>query len=1130
MGERITKRQYLFLFYGFMKRLNIEKRKKKKRNTKIFIYLLFSSIFCLSAVAQSIEQLWESPPEESRSWVFWYWMQGAVSKEGITADLEAMKEAGLGGAYLMPVKGVPEKPFITPIVEQLSPLWWEMVAFAFEEAARIGVKIGFHLCDGFALAGGPWITPELSMQKVVWSSLNLKGGKKIDLQLPLPEIKENYYEDIAVFAYPTLPGEGISSENVHPQVTTNLPDVDAGFLADANNYIQTFRSENTCWIQYAFDEPFTCRTVQIQPAGRNFQSQRLAIETSDDGIHFKKTVQLESPRHGWQNDDYPMTHAIPPTTARYFRFLYNPEGTEPGSEDLDAAKWKQSLKIKQIRLSSEVRIHQYEGKNGGIWRVSPRTTQAQIADNLCIDKNELKDITAHLDQTGRLQWHAPEGDWTILRMGHTSTGYTNATGGKAVGLECDKFNPEAIKLQFNAWFGKAYRIAEENGTSHVLKIFHVDSWECGSQNWSPVFRDEFKKRRGYDLYDYLPVMAGIPVKNIRTSEQVLYDVRQTIAQLITDVFYKTLQQEANAKGCLFSAESVAPVMISDNLMHHQYVDLPMGEFWLQSPTHDKPNDILDAVSGAHLYGKNVIQAEAFTQLRSLFTEYPAMLKTLQDRNYSLGINRLVYHVFVLNPWLNRKPGMTLDGIGLYFQRDQTWWKQVKAWMDYSQRCQALLQFGQPVVDLAVFTGDEFPRRALLPDRLVPFIPGIFGHEKIEQEKIRLANQGTPSKQMPAGVTYSVHSFDMEDWINALRGYAYDSFNPDALSQAKVMDGKIVLPSGMEYKALLVPGKHSMQPNPEFMNEETAKQLKRLLDEGAKFIQIPYTGNTFEKTGIERDFLATETAGEYAMDVAYFHRRNDSTDIYFVSNQKNQPRILTLSLRVNGKIPELWNPVDGSKRIAKKWKNEHGRTILPIALDAGESVFVVLEKPTETLFMEQGNNWDDFEEQLCITPPWTVRFDPASRGPEHPVIFETLTGWEEHPDPQIRFYSGTAVYTAAFHWNGVSSGNFFIELDNIYNMATVKINGKDCGTIWTKPYRLAVSNALKLGINTVEIQVSNTWTNRITGDENVDTKNEEMNKSWTNAPYRLPEKILVKSGITGKVRIVTVTNSKNKSKL
>jgi hypothetical protein len=1084
------------------------------KKTVLIVLMLYVSSLLL--IAQSLEHLWQSPPEEARPWVFWYWMQGAVSKVGITADLEAMQAIGLGGAYLMPIKGVPERPFVEPVVEQLSPRWWEMVEYAFHEADRLGLKLGFHVCDGFALAGGPWISPEQSMQKVVWSQTQVQSrGEVVSIHLPQPEAYHGYYEDIAVFAYPSLPSEERIGAVQVPIVTTDQPDTEAQFLIDVDGK-KTFRSDVPCWIQFTYNEPFTCRSIQIQPASRNLQAQRLIVETSNDGVHFTRLIHLEAPRQGWQNDEFPSTYSLPSVTARYFRFVYDPEGIEPGAEDLDAAKWKQALRVRSIRLSSEARIHQYEGKNGSVWRVGTRTTSEQLPEAVCIDRGRMLDVSAQVDASGVLRWEAPAGKWTILRMGHTSTGLTNATGGKGAGLECDKFDAEVVRLQFRSWFGKTVEVVGKDLAARVLKLFHVDSWECSSQNWSPVFRYEFQQRRGYDLYDYLPVMAGIPVGDAETSESVLHDVRQTIAELVTDVFYRTLQEEAHAMGCAFNAESVAPTMSGDGMMHYQNTDIPMGEFWLQSPTHDKPNDMLDAISGAHIYGKPIIQAEAFTQLRSTFTEYPGMLKTLQDRNYALGINRLVYHVCVLNPWLDRKPGMTLDGIGLYFQRDQTWWKQAGAWVDYARRCQALLQFGRPIVDLAVFTGDELPRRALTPDRLVPFVPGLFGAAKVEEENIRRANAGVPTQQMPAGVSHAVHTFKAENWINPLRGYAYDSFNPDALARVRVVDGILTLPSGMTYQALLVPGRHPMQPNPEATLPATLSCLTQLEQQGATLIRSPYT---FDTLPFDRDCLITEEEPDvYAPNVAYTHRREGDTDVYFIANQEDRCRELTVSLRVKGKVPELWNPVDGDIRPARSWRMEEDRTALLLRLDAGESIFVVLQQPTKEVVSEKGGNHSDYSEVVAIAAPWRVQFDPQAGGPEEPVIFPALTEWNQNENEAIRYYSGTAVYSVAFDWEGKGENNHaFLALDSLYNIATVRVNDIDCGTLWTKPYRLSIGHALKHGANTLQIEVSNTWANRLMGNEDFHT--ESSTATWTNAHYRLADKHPVASGLTGRVRIL-----------
>ncbi|WP_374163417.1 glycosyl hydrolase [Arcticibacter sp. MXS-1] len=734
--------------------------------------------------------------EASKSWVFWYWMQGAYSKAAITADLEAMKSAGIAGAYLAPIKGKAEPPIYTPAIDQLTPQWWDMVKHALNEADRLGIKIAMLPNDGFATAGGPWITPELSMQKLVSSSVLVKGGKQFqDTLPPLPSYK-GYSRQIAVLAFPVSRGEGISTENVVPKVSTSTG-ADASFLLRKENK-QNFSSSDPCWIQYQFAKPFTCRSVVIRVNNYNHQSQRLLIQVSDDGKSFRDAERLQPPRAGWLDWDADVTHEIKPVTARFFRFVYNKEGTEPGAEDLDAAKWKQSLKVAGIELSSSPRIHQFEGKTAEVWRVSKRSTSDLLPDSLCVPSAKILNISSYLGKNGVLRWKVPAGKWMIMRVGYTSTGHMNETAGAGKGLECDKFNPEAVKFQFDKWFGEALRVAGPELAGRVLNTFHVDSWECGSQNWSPVFQEEFKKRRGYDPTLYLPVMAGIPVQSAEVSERFLFDIRQTVSELITDNFFKTLKKLANEKGCTFTSETTGPVMAADGMLHFKETDVPMGEFWLRSPSHDKPTDIFDAISGAHVYGKPIIQAEAFTEVRMNWNEHPGNLKPLQDRNYAFGINRLVYHVYTHNPWFDRKPGMTLSDVGLLFQKDQTWWKPGKAWVNYAERCQTLLQQGTPVVDLAVFTGEEIPRRAILPDRLVTSLPGVFGKEAVEKERARRENKGFPMREKPVGVNVSANMADPADWTDPLHGYHYDSFNLDALLHlTKVNNGYIELPGGQD---------------------------------------------------------------------------------------------------------------------------------------------------------------------------------------------------------------------------------------------------------------------------------------------------------------------------------------------
>ena len=1087
---------------------------KNRLKQRIFALSLLAWTAVCPADAQQTRSLRDqflSPSDEAKPWTFWYWMYGAVSKEGITADLEAMKRAGLGGTYLMPIKGIHEGAQYDGKAQQLTPEWWEMVRFSMEEADRLGLKLGMHICDGFALAGGPWITPKESMQKVVWSDTIVDGGKLNALRLPQPEAYENYYEDIALFA---LPVEDAADEMPAKITCVNLATANNVKSAQTVNMdaAGVIRSSYPCYIQYEYKQAFTCRNIEIVLNGNNYQAHRLKVMASDDGVNYRFVKQLVPARQGWQNTDENSTHSIPATTARYFRFYWTPEGSEPGSEDMDAAKWKPNLKIKQLRLHQEARLNQWEGKAGLVWRVAESTREEEIGKEDCYSLSQVINLTeqyknapASHSKEKTITAVLPKGKWKLLRMGHTATGHTNATGGGGKGLECDKFNPRTVRKQFDNWFAQAFVKTHPEVARRVLKYMHVDSWECGSQNWSDSFAKEFRTRRGYDLLPYLPLLAGIPMESAGRSEEILRDVRTTIAELVVDVFYQVLSDCAKEYDCQFSAECVAPTMVSDGLLHYQKVDLPMGEFWLNSPTHDKPNDMLDAISGAHIYGKNIMQAEGFTEVRGTWDEYPAMLKTLLDRNYALGINRLFYHVYVHNPWLDRQPGMTLDGIGLFFQRNQTWWdKGAKAFSEYATRCQSLLQYGHPVTDIAVFTGEEVPRRSVLPERLVSSLPGLFGTERVESERIRLANEGQPLRVRPVGVTHSANMADPEKWVNPLRGYAYDSFNKDALLRlAKAENGRMKLAEGMGYKVVVLPLSRPMNPEP-VLSPAVRKKMDELKAAGVIVPALPYTEEDFSAYGLERDMIVPE-------DVAWMHR----SDIYFVANQREETRTFTASMRINGRKPECWNPVTGEMNTHPSYRIHDNRTEVTLTLAPNESVFIVF--PTEEAADKERTSTDKREplNRTLETEEYTVTFLATGKT----VVRKDLFDWSKEEDEQIRYYSGTAVYKATFRWKDkLKKGQpVYLNLGKVCNLATVRVNGIDCGTVWTAPYRADITSPLKKGTNELEIEVTNTWANALKG---VDEGKAPYDGIWTNAKYRKKEDTLLPAGLLG---ILTIEN-------
>lgn len=1013
------------------------------------------------------EAVFAAPPESAKPWVFWYWMKGAISREGITADLEAFARVGLGGVYLVPIQDVPNPPLFEPSVRTLTPEWWAMLRHAFSEAARLKLKVAMHVSDGFATAGGPWITPELAMQKVVWTEQHVDGGRLIDDKLAQPAAHDGFYRDVAVLAFPARDGAGISSRTAVPKVTTNVADADAQALAVPGN-TKRLRSEAPCWVQYEFPKPFTCRSIVVRPDGANYPALRMIVEVSDDGKTFRSLGRLETPRHGWQDWDAPYTFSIPITTARFFRFVHDPSGAEPFAEDLDSAKWKHVFKVQGIELFSDARLPHYEGKSGAVWRSSDRADAKSLPDTLCVPREKIVDVTSSLTPDGRLRWQAPAGRWTVLRIGHTATGHRNETGGAGRGLECDKFNPAATRFQFDQWFGETIRQVGPELAGKVLKIFHVDSWEAGSQNWSATFREEFKKRRGYELTPFLPLFAGIPVDSAEKSEQVLNDIRLTISDLTVDGFFAPLAELAKQHGCTFTAETTAPTMMGEGMRHFDNVDVPMGEFWFKSAVQDKPNDVHDAISGARVYGKNIVMSEAFTQRNLEWDEHPGLLKALGDHNFALGVNKFLIHVAALNPWLDRKPGMTLSNIGLFYGREQTWFEQSKAWISYLSRCSALLQLGTPVVDVAYFEGEELPARAILPERRRPQLPP---------------------------------------------GFQADTINRDALLRlASVKEGRLVLPGGASYAVLIV-------DDGEAHSSEVQTKLEQLRAAGATVLDARSADlkATFKKAKLAPDCITTDIHAASVEKVAWTHRRFEGGDLYFVANLADAAREIVVKLRVGGRVPRFLDAVTGKpSRAIRRWVGGTKETEAQFIFAPHESVFVVFdaEKTSEE------NHFGGYDSvsvgETPIAGPWQLTFPKTGGADGTTLTLTELVSWRDLPKVHLRAFSGTATYTTTFDWQPPSdAGVIELDLGRIENIAEVRLNGVDCGTEWTPPLRVDVTRALRRGENRLEIRVTNTWHNRLAAD----AAEPEARRATFVTGLRPTSSLLLPAGLLGPVQLL-----------
>jgi hypothetical protein len=1048
---------------------------------KTFVFLSLFMFLALGAKAS----------DAAKPWTFWYWMYGAVSPEGIHADLLGMKQAGLGGCYLMPIRSSAERPDYHGQAEQLSPYFWQMVDEAFKTADSIGLDMGIHVCDGFALAGAPWIQPEQSMQKVVWTD-TIVTGSPLGKVLRRPEGYKGYEEDIVTWAFPVA-----SVERQYSLDRSSDISLSGDMRREASG---RFRAENPGSIVWKLPQSDTLRSLTVYPSGNNIQSQRLRVAVSVDGIHYDDILQMQPPRQGWQSSSYPYTYALRPTLARYVRFSWTPEGTEPGAEDLDAAKWKPVLKLNNVVLSTQSRLSQFRGKAAYTWLIAPEDSDKVVPPSECLSLS--KAVRLQLDGNRVVGASSPlpksrATKWRILRFGHTSTGQQNATAGGGKGLEVDKFNVEATESLLSGWFEKFL----SRPHSRVVKMLHVDSWECACQNWGKDFAQEFQRRRGYDLLPYMPLFAGLPVESAAKSEQVLRDVRQTIDDLVNDRFFATLTRRAHAVGREVSHESIAPTFVADGMRHYASSDLPMCEFWLNSPTHDKMNDMLDAVSGAHQYGKNIVQAEGFTELRGVWNETPAMLKSLLDRQYALGLNRLFFHVNAHNPFMNRRPGITLDGIGLFFQRDNTWYSEADGFTSYITRCQRLLQMGHPVVDVAVYSGSEMPRRSLTPDRLADMLPGLMGEKKVAWNARRLANAGQPMVENPVGVRHSAGITDAADWVNALHGYHYDTVCPDALVHSlSAKQGALVTAGGINYRVLVIPGKRKMNPSDVKSSPEVEKAIETAEQAGVKVIRNPYLSADLSPLGIERDADLPEGIG-------FAHRACDSLDIYFLTNQDSLERHFTASFRISGRYPELYDAVADRYFQPDSWIQRGGRTEVEVSLPCYGSLFILFRQSSS-----QAQKASPSTAEMAINGPWNLRFETTGKELKNQQLFD----WSTSTLDSVRYYSGAVSYTTTFKYKGKRGGRVLLSLEGLHDLARVSLNGHDCGVVWTAPYQLDVTPYIQKGRNQLTLRVANTWANALRG---ADEGRPPFSGIWTNAKYRLPGNGLLKAGLLGPVKIL-----------
>ena len=866
--------------------------------------------FAATASADLLQDAFTTPPADAKPHTWWHWCNGNISKEGITLDLEAMRRIGVGGAQIFNVApGAAAGTVLTG-----SPEWRDLTHFAITEANRVGVELAIHNCPGWSESGGPWVTAEQSMQKVVFAETQIAGPRHISEALPKPEVVHDFYKDIAVLAFPSTPWDEPAPDSTVTASVPVKPGTRLTGTAVAGSVELPFTHESpTQSVTVELSRPVRAASLSLTGRGDRIGT-RCTIEAGDDGKTFRKLAPI-----GLNTDGSRSEAMFPEVTARFFRITAILSDKKKGKIAIS------HLKFSGPRLSSIDQKAAY--RNAHNIDFSKDTVPAEA----CVPTDRVIDLTAKLGTDGTLTWDAPEGKWTVIRFGHTSTGRTNAPApDSGRGLECDKLSRAAVESHFEGMMGKV--IADAGPLAgKTLRMVLADSWEAGCQNWTAAFRDEFKKRRGYDPVPWLITLTGRAVGGVEQSERFLWDFRRTIADLVAENHYAVFQELCHKHGMLFTAEApgIGMPTTADEIQCKSFTDVPMGEFWLHGN-----NDSREPACAAHVFGKQLATAEAFTAStpEAKWAKAPFDHKALGDLNFCRGINRFVFHRYAMQPWKDRFPGMTMGPWGTNFERTNTWWEQAAPWMTYVTRCQALLQTGLFSADVLYFYGEGAPVT-------------ITGREP----------------QLPPG-------------------YDFDACDTGALfKRVSVRDGKLVLPDGMNYRLLLLPPSDRMTP-------AVLRRVKALAEAGATVMGAPVTSspslNAWPACDAEVRALAKElwgaspgTAGSQAVGkgrvvwgkpiaeilaelslkpdfesdaepgaVAFIHRHTADAEFYFVSSQSLYPATIACTFRVAGKIPELWHSDTGVIEDAPLFTQKVGRTVATIAFEPAGSVFVVFRKP------------------------------------------------------------------------------------------------------------------------------------------------------------------------------------------
>jgi len=1118
------------------------------KNSRILRAVLSLLPIAAMAIGQStdgaLKQGFEDPPRTARPLVWWHWMNGNITPEGIRLDLEWMHRIGIAGFQNF------DAALSTPqVVEKrlayMTPEWKEAFSYAISLGDQFGMEMAIAGSPGWSESGGPWVPPSHGMKKYVWSETVLEGGKPFtgkiadppevtgpfqNIALPPRDRARGmrFYADAAVVAFP-LTTEAALDDAVRPKITTSGGEVDAALLSDGDLTkpvnLPIPAAGSVAWIRFEYASPRAIRSItwvtqdpgELEASMTGVGAPEKTLEASDDGQNFRKVAALpigEAAEH---------TISFAPITAKYFRVTFKPappppvpdwaQGQDPARFGIDPSKPPKTYKIAELVLHSEARVNRFEEKAAFV----PESDLYQYATpdvdaSSVIGKSGVIDLTGKMEPDGTLHWIPPDGKWLVLRIGYSLLGITNhpATP-EATGLEVDKLDRRFVKDYFEKYLD-SYKDTVGAGEMGKRGIRYVinDSWEAGSQNWTDNMLAQFKALRGYDPAPWLPVLTGRIVESAEASDRFLWDFRKTIADLIANEHYGQLEATLHERGMGHYGESHegGRAFVADGMEVKKFNEVPMSAMWTQRPGVNKVlfgynADDRESASVAHIYGQNLAAAESMTASAAASWAWsPATLKPTADSEFLNGINRIVIHESTHQPLAGKAPGLTLGPYGQWFNRNETWAEQARPWIDYLARSSYLLQQGRFGADVVYFYGEDSNLTAIFGGK-APDVP---------------------------------------------KGYGFDYINADGMiHELNAADGRITTHSGMSYRVL------ALDPYSRHMSLPVLRAIHKLVQDGAmvagpkptddpsqaddqsEFLRL--SADLFgDGSGVHRVGKGTVYAGQnlgdvlaalrvkpdfdYAngggnTDVEFVHRRLTDGDIYFVDNRGDQGVSLDATFRVTGRQPELWHAETGTSEPVS-FSIVDGRTTVPLHLEPWGTVFVVFEKQTAAasrviLPPVQETNL------AIMSGTWKVSFEPG-RGAPASITMSALSDWSQNADPGVKYFSGAATYTTTLQ----ASSDWFrkgtrlsLDLGDVRNLAVLTVNGKDVGEAWHAPYRLDVTSALRPGTNEIEVKVVNAWVNRLIGDEQPGASR----IAFTDVkPYKADSPLLP-SGLLGPVRVV-----------